>query len=89
MPAGSLTLAARYDALVRRGELVADPAQYALTDRFDRLNAALAERRLAQKGSALGWLFAGKREAVIGFLASFGLNRTEAEEVLTTVGTAP
>jgi cell division protein ZapE len=66
MPAGSSSLAAHYDAFVRRGELVADPAQYALADRLDRLNAALAERRLARKGSALGWLFAGKRDAVKG-----------------------
>jgi len=34
-------------------------------------------------------VFAGKEEQVIDFLASFGLTRHEAEEVIAAVGTAP
>jgi hypothetical protein len=34
-------------------------------------------------------VFVGKENEVIGFLASLGLNRAEAEEVVAAVGTAP
>jgi hypothetical protein len=34
-------------------------------------------------------VFAPKAEEVIGFLSSFGLSRTDAEDVLRSVGTAP
>jgi cell division protein ZapE len=51
-----------YRELVAKGELEEDPAQRALVAKFDALNTRLAERRLARKSSALGWLF-GKREA--------------------------
>ncbi|HZP21114.1 MAG TPA: cell division protein ZapE [Bauldia sp.] len=57
---GTGTIAAHYRALVAAGELSADPAQSALADRLDRLNAALAESRLARKTSSLGWLFAAR-----------------------------
>jgi cell division protein ZapE len=60
MPAGSERLVSRYELLVAKGEITGDPAQRTAVARLDRLNAELAERRLAQKGSALGWLFAGK-----------------------------
>jgi hypothetical protein len=36
-----------------------------------------------------GLAFTGKPEEVLAFLGSFGLTRSEAEEVLATVGTAP
>jgi hypothetical protein len=36
-----------------------------------------------------GRVFVGKEEEVIGFLASFGLDRPEAAEILAGVGTAP
>ncbi|MEO8669243.1 MAG: cell division protein ZapE [Bauldia sp.] len=65
-PAGSERLAARYADLVTAGTFSDDPAQRSLAERLDRLNAALAERRLARKGSALGWLFAGKAADVRG-----------------------
>jgi cell division protein ZapE len=65
-PAGSRLLVAQYDSSARRGELTADPAQRAVAERLDRLNAALAERRLSEKASALGWLFAGKRDRIKG-----------------------
>jgi cell division protein ZapE len=66
LPAGSERLAAQYDALVAGGAFQDDPAQRALAGRLDRLNGELAERRLARKGSALGWLFAGKAPVVKG-----------------------
>jgi cell division protein ZapE len=57
---GRARLAAHHAALVATGDVVSDPAQIDAVDRLDRLNHRLAERRLAAKGSALGWLFAGK-----------------------------
>ncbi|MCW2308756.1 cell division protein ZapE [Rhodobium gokarnense] len=51
------TVAERYDALVRAGEIERDAAQAALVARFDKLCEDLAESRLATKKSALGWLF--------------------------------
>jgi len=53
-------LASRYAALIAAGEVVSDPAQIEAVAKLDRLNNRLAERRLAAKGSALGWLFAGR-----------------------------
>ena len=53
----------RYEAMVAAGELAADPAQRAVIDKLDALNAALAERRLASKQSPLGWLFGRKQPA--------------------------
>ncbi len=60
-PATATSLAARYRALVAAGVLSGDPAQAALADRLDSLNRTLAERRLATKGRALGWIFAARR----------------------------
>jgi len=57
---GGGRLAAHYGAKVAAGEVVSDAAQVDAIGRLDRLNDRLAERRLAAKGSALGWLFAGK-----------------------------
>lgn len=54
------TVAGRYTSLIEAGEIESDPAQEAIVKRLDRLNEALAERRLASKKSSLGWLF-GKR----------------------------
>ncbi len=51
------TVAERYEALVRGGEIEHDPAQVDLVARFDRLGEQLAETRLASKKRALGWLF--------------------------------
>jgi len=48
----------RYAALVAAGEIEHDPAQAAVAARLSRLNARLAEHRLARKSSSLGWLFA-------------------------------
>ncbi|MBC8716429.1 cell division protein ZapE [Ochrobactrum sp. Marseille-Q0166] len=52
-----------YDALVKAGEVEADPAQLELTARYDRLIEEVCSKRLSRKSSALGWLF-GKRKEV-------------------------
>lgn len=53
---------ARYEALVATGAIERDPAQEALVARLDALAGALGARRLARKGSALGWLFGRRPE---------------------------
>ena len=57
----SPTISSRYAALVAAGEIERDSAQEQVVARLDRLQARLAEHRLAHKSSALGWLF-GRRE---------------------------
>ncbi len=52
---------ARYAAGVAAGRVERDAAQAALVDRLSRLEARIAEHRLARKSSSLGWLF-GNRE---------------------------
>lgn len=59
--AGSVVVA--YDHLAATGALSPDPEQRRIASRLDALIATLAERRLAAKGSALGWLFARRRSA--------------------------
>lgn len=54
-------LASRYDALVASGAIARDDAQAEVVRKLDSLNARLAEVRLASKKSALGWLFARKK----------------------------
>ncbi|HEY0439529.1 MAG TPA: cell division protein ZapE [Xanthobacteraceae bacterium] len=56
------SITSRYAALVAAGEIDRDPAQEAVAARLDALETALREHRLAQKSSALGWLF-GRRDA--------------------------
>jgi cell division protein ZapE len=51
------SVATRYAALVRSGQIEADRAQQDAVARLDALQARLMERRLARKSSALGWLF--------------------------------
>ncbi len=51
-----------YDDRVERGAVKRDGAQEKIADRFDRLIEELATKRLAAKSSALGWLFARRRE---------------------------
>ncbi|MEM1044834.1 MAG: cell division protein ZapE [Pseudomonadota bacterium] len=55
------SVAARYGSLIRSGEFSEDAAQMALVSKLDALRKRLDDNRLAQKRSALGWLF-GKRE---------------------------
>ncbi|WP_460451939.1 cell division protein ZapE [Alsobacter sp. SYSU BS001988] len=58
----SAALADRYQALVSAGAIDPDPAQRAVAVKLDALGASLADRHLARKSSALGWLF-GKSAA--------------------------
>jgi cell division protein ZapE len=57
------SVASLYAAGVAAGAIEADPGQRAIVDRLARLEARIAERRLARKSSALGWLFARTERA--------------------------
>jgi len=60
----SRALAARYDALVASGDITEDSGQREAVRHLDLLNTKLSETRLASKKSALGWLFAKKKNAL-------------------------
>jgi len=72
------TVRQRYDHLVQGGTLQRDPAQEQVADRLDRLIQEIADKRIARKSSALGWLFAGRRqtrEPVKGLYIHGGVGR--------------
>ncbi|MCV3211739.1 cell division protein ZapE [Mesorhizobium sp. YC-39] len=72
------TVRQRYDHLVVSGEIERDPAQERVTAALDRLIDEISAKRLAHKSSALGWLFARKREtheAVKGLYIHGGVGR--------------
>jgi cell division protein ZapE len=54
----SVSVSARYAALVAAGQIEADSAQQSVVDMLAALERRLAEHRLARKSSSLGWLFA-------------------------------
>lgn len=56
------TVRQRYDHLVETGAIERDPAQMRIAAALDRLTDEISAKRLAHKSSALGWLFARKRE---------------------------
>ncbi|MCA0420523.1 MAG: cell division protein ZapE [Proteobacteria bacterium] len=56
----SASITDRYAALVEAGAIERDPAQVAVVKKLQALTETLAARRLARKGSALGWLFGKK-----------------------------
>lgn len=56
------TVRQRYDHLVDTGAIDRDPAQERIAAALDRLTSEISAKRLAHKSSALGWLFARKRE---------------------------
>ena len=56
------SVTARYAAGVAAGQVERDAGQVALIERLSRLEARIAEHRLARKSSSLGWLF-GNRES--------------------------
>lgn len=58
-----LRVSQRFSAMVAKRELNDDLVQRKAADKLDQLNAELAELRLAQKSSALGWLFAKRKAA--------------------------
>lgn len=56
------TVRQRYHHLVDTGAIERDPAQERIAAALDRLTSEISAKRLAHKSSALGWLFARKRE---------------------------
>lgn len=56
------TVRQRYDHLIETGAIERDPAQMRIAAALDRLTDEISAKRLAHKSSALGWLFARKRE---------------------------
>jgi cell division protein ZapE len=57
------SVAQRYQHLVEVGDVTGDAAQRAVASAFDRLIDDIIVKRPARKSSALGWLFAKRREA--------------------------
>jgi len=55
------SVTAQYAGAAAEGRLERDDAQLSVVDRLSRLEARIAEHRLARKSSSLGWLF-GKSE---------------------------
>jgi cell division protein ZapE len=58
------SVAAFYAASVAAGRLEYDGGQRVIVEKLARLEARIAERRLAHKSSALGWLFASRERAL-------------------------
>ena len=72
------TVRQRYDHLVQSGAVERDPAQERIVAALDRLIDDISAKRLAHKSSALGWLFAAKRqprEPVKGLYIHGGVGR--------------
>ncbi|TPL81472.1 cell division protein ZapE [Mesorhizobium sp. B2-3-12] len=72
------TVRQRYDHLVVSGAIQRDAAQEEIAAALDRLTVEISAKRLAHKSSALGWLFARKREtheAVKGLYIHGGVGR--------------
>lgn len=67
-----------YDHLEETGAITGDPAQLAVVSALDRLIGEISSKRLASKSSALGWLFAKRRqtrEPVRGLYVFGGVGR--------------
>ncbi|WP_419908040.1 cell division protein ZapE [Hoeflea sp.] len=60
--ADRITVSERYRALVESGEIESDDAQVTLARALDRVLAEIGERRLTNKSSHLGWLFARRQK---------------------------
>jgi cell division protein ZapE len=58
------SVTAHYAAGVAAGRVESDEAQLAVLGMMARLEARIAEHRLARKSSALGWLFANRERAL-------------------------
>ncbi|MDX8467828.1 cell division protein ZapE [Mesorhizobium sp. VK23B] len=72
------TVRQRYDHLIETGAAERDPAQERVVAALDRLTDEISAKRLAQKSSALGWLFARSkkpREQVKGLYIHGGVGR--------------
>ena len=59
----SISVSMQYAARAAAGRIELDPAQQAVVEDLTRLEARLAEHRLARKSSSLGWLFGAHRRA--------------------------
>lgn len=66
-----------YAAALASGALMPDPAQARLAERLQALQTELVDKRLASKGSALGWLFARRHsgERLRGLYIHGGVGR--------------
>lgn len=62
MPHPEDSISRKLEAHIAAGSLQRDPDQIAIARRLDRLSAALGESRSPRKSSALGWLFASRRD---------------------------
>ncbi|MBN9257335.1 MULTISPECIES: cell division protein ZapE [unclassified Mesorhizobium] len=72
------TVRQRYDHLVETGAIARDAEQERIAAALDRLTDEISAKRLAQKSSALGWLFARKKqpqETVKGLYIHGGVGR--------------
>jgi cell division protein ZapE len=72
------TVAQRYAHAVETGAIARDPAQERIVAALDRLIDEICSKRLAKKSSALGWLFAKRRdtkEPVKGLYIHGGVGR--------------
>jgi len=58
------SVTAHYAAGVAAGTVESDAAQLAVIEKMARLEARIAEHRLARKSSALGWLFASRERTL-------------------------
>ncbi len=58
------SVTARYASGVAAGRVERDAAQLAVVDMLARLEARIAEYRLARKSSSLGWLFGSRQSAL-------------------------
>ena len=56
------SITAQYAAGVAAGRVGSDDAQLAVIEKLARLEARIAEHRLARKSSSLGWLFGNRKE---------------------------
>ncbi|MDP3897470.1 MAG: cell division protein ZapE [Mesorhizobium sp.] len=76
-PAAYSSVRHDYSRRVERGALTRDAAQEAIAVRLDRLIADIGSKGLAAKSSALGWLFAAKRDktALRGLYIHGGVGR--------------
>src|ERR1700734_3002609 len=66
------TVTAQYAAGVAAGRVGSDDAQLAIIAKLQRLEARIAEHRLARKSSSLGWLFDNSKEPPLKGLYIYG-----------------
>jgi cell division protein ZapE len=63
-PQMATSITAQHAAGIAAGRIESDPAQLAIVDMMARLEARIAQHRLARKSSSLGWLFASRERAL-------------------------